>query len=238
MLGMSLHRRLSPIVFGGLALVGVPSGAGAGQSPEFRGIVIEEGVPAVVQDLPAMVAEADAIWRPHGVSIRLVAPGDVAPDSVRMAVVLAGTPARERDAIGLGSIWFGEDGLPAPLIRVNAPAVAVRIRNEHIGGRRFESWPQALERRITARALGRVLAHEVGHYVLASPAHAARGLMRASFSGRQLAEWDRASFALEPVILPRLRARLARLTLPHHPQVAERTDPNDHDGEALSAIKN
>jgi hypothetical protein len=237
--GMSFQRWLSHLVLGGLAGVGMPSTAAAGQPPEFRvGIVVDQPTPAAVRDLPVMVAEADAIWRPHGVTIGLVAPDDVAAGSARMSVLLETTAVREPQTVGLGSIWFAEDGLPAPLIRINVQAVAVRIRSERIGGRRFDSWPQTLERRITTRALGRVLAHEVGHYVLASPAHSRSGLMRASFSGRQLAEWDRSSFALEPVVLPRLRARLARLTSAQNPQVAERADPNDHDREDSSAMKN
>jgi hypothetical protein len=238
MQSMRFQRRLSHLVLAGLAGSGLPSGADAGQPPEIRvGIVVEPPAAAAVHDLTPMVAEADAIWRPHGVTIGLVARDDVAAGWVRMSVFLEATASRGHQSVGLGSIWFAEDGLPAPLIRLNVSAVSVRIRSERIGGRRFDSWPQSLERRITTRALGRVLAHEVGHYVLASPAHSRSGLMRASFSGRQLAEWDRSSFALEPVVLPRLRARLARLASAQNPLVAERADPNDHDREDSSAMK-
>jgi hypothetical protein len=62
-----------------------------------------------------------------------------------------------------------------------------------------------------ARALGRVLAHEIGHFVLALPSHAPSGLMRPTFSGRELTTLDRKAFALSAELLPRLRDRLVRL---------------------------
>ena len=39
-------------------------------------------------------------------------------------------------------------------------------------------WPETMREEIVGRVLGRVLAHEIGHYVLRSPQHAANGLMR------------------------------------------------------------
>ena len=42
---------------------------------------------------------------------------------------------------------------------------------------------QALE---AARIIGRVAAHELGHYLLADPRHQPTGLMRARFDGAEL----------------------------------------------------
>jgi hypothetical protein len=67
-----------------------------------------------------------------------------------------------------------------------------------------------------------VLAHEIGHFLLASSAHARHGLMRASFDGRQLSEWSRRGFELHGAALPRLRARLARLDSDREPLVASK----------------
>jgi hypothetical protein len=59
-------------------------------------------------------------------------------------------------------------------------------------------------------ALGRVIAHEIGHHLLGIE-HAARGLMRAVFDARTLVD-PRASpnFALDESGRARLRERLRR----------------------------
>src|SRR5581483_4855060 len=61
------------------------------------------------------------------------------------------------------------------------------------------------------RALGRVLAHEMGHVLLAMSAHQPRGLMRASFRPADLAAMDRSTFTLSPNELSRLNSRLRAL---------------------------
>jgi hypothetical protein len=61
------------------------------------------------------------------------------------------------------------------------------------------------------RALGRVLAHEIGHVLLALPAHQPGGLMRASYIADDLAARRRDSFTLSPVEIRRLHLRLDAL---------------------------
>ena len=39
-------------------------------------------------------------------------------------------------------------------------------------------WPPLMRERIVGRVVGRVLAHEIGHYALRTTAHARAGLMR------------------------------------------------------------
>jgi hypothetical protein len=47
--------------------------------------------------------------------------------------------------------------------------------------------------------LGRALAHEIGHFLLDTRTHAARGLMRSNFDARQFADpRANAAFALDP----------------------------------------
>jgi hypothetical protein len=51
--------------------------------------------------------------------------------------------------------------------------------------------------RLIARAIGRVTAHELGHYLLQNAGHQDRGLMRANYSSRDLVgSW------LEPFRVP------------------------------------
>ena len=47
-----------------------------------------------------------------------------------------------------------------------------------------------------ARALGRALAHEMGHYILRSKVHTPRGLMRAAWTSSQTFAVSRDGFAL------------------------------------------
>ena len=62
------------------------------------------------------------------------------------------------------------------------------------------------------RALGRVLAHEIGHVLLAAPNHANAGLMRAAFRADELAALDRAPFRLTCIGVSRLENRIRSMS--------------------------
>jgi hypothetical protein len=55
-------------------------------------------------------------------------------------------------------------------------------------GHPFITLPTALADTLLARALGRALAHEIGHYLLGTAEHSSHGLMRASFAPQDLLE--------------------------------------------------
>jgi hypothetical protein len=59
-----------------------------------------------------------------------------------------------------------------------------------------------------SRALGRVLAHEIGHVLLGPPYHDDEGLMRPAFRPNELADPDRAPFRLTCAAVNRLRHRI------------------------------
>lgn len=61
------------------------------------------------------------------------------------------------------------------------------------------------------RALGRVLAHEIGHVILAARSHGTRGLMRPVFLATELVTYHRQSYDLSDAELARLRGRELRL---------------------------
>ena len=210
MRGMQPLRSLASIGIGiALAALAGPAAAGPAQQHSIRlGMVVDDRVSPAARYLTATIAEADAIWRPHGVSVMLARAGDLAPDVIRLALTFEPVPRVPRQKAALGSIWFDEEGLPGNVLAVDLSAVTGSIRQSLVGGRVFEQWPPDL---MTGRALGRVLAHEIGHYVLASPAHARTGLMRAVFNSRDLAAWDRRHFALDDGARARLQARLAQL---------------------------
>jgi hypothetical protein len=57
-----------------------------------------------------------------------------------------------------------------------------------VGGKRFENLPNALADVILGRALGRALAHEIGHYLLGTGQHSSQGLLRSTFEPYELLE--------------------------------------------------
>ena len=205
-----------------------------GQKMVRVGIELESPAWAVARYTPAMIAEADAIWRPYGVAVVVLLKAPDARDIADVRLTLAFGPAsnagtatagpRRRGAPGLGAIGFDERGLPGRALSVDVAVITGEIREGGLPPRPLDQWPQALVDLIIGRALGRVLAHELGHYLLSSPAHAPSGLMKPSFDSRRLAGSDRRPFALNSTALPRLRARLARLNLVDQPVVSASED--------------
>jgi hypothetical protein len=218
---MQVFHRVAGIV---LAMVaGLPT---AGASEKHRreplriGIALDVAASEIVQDATAVIAEADAVWRQHGFMVV-----DVSRDNTQVDVFLkvlvmsrSGRVDPWRTAYiahaghgGLGAIVFDDSGRPSDAIVLNADAIADTIKRAPGGLCDFKPCPPALLKVVMARALGRVLAHEIGHFVLALPSHAPSGLMRPTFSGRELTRVDRKAFALSAELLPRLRDRLVRL---------------------------
>jgi hypothetical protein len=207
-----------------------PAPRDASARPEERrafsvGIAVARSTAA--RPAAGMVAEADAIWRAYGIRVVLLPlrATEIAPCDVRITLTFKSAQGRATGAddpspARLGSIWF-DDGVPSRAIAIDADAIAARVLEAASSERPLDRWPPGLAALVTSRALGRVLAHEIGHYLLASPAHSPAGLMRPAFDGRQLAGWDRRGFQLDAQVLPRLRARVARLTsFPPEPLVA------------------
>jgi hypothetical protein len=75
---------------------------------------------------------------------------------------------------GLARVWVTHVRRHAALIRFQAFQVA--------------SLPDTLADLFIARALGRALAHEIGHYLLGTARHTSHGLMRARFTPQELVE--------------------------------------------------
>lgn len=206
----------------GLAVTGWLSIGVASEQPDRTpvrvGVTLD--VPgSKVRDPEQVIAEANAIWRQHGVLV-VQLPRDPSSVDVRLDVTVksGNGPARAWPPGGvggtagrpLGVIALDKDGLPTGAISLDLDVIATVIKPMQRGGWDLGEWPAFLQL-VTARALGRVLAHEIGHYVLALPAHARRGLMRPEFAGRELVAPGRRAFALSEELLPRLRARLAQL---------------------------
>ena len=183
------------------------------------------------RQLHAMTEETVAIWRPYNFSITWLGmryEPALEPEHALIAIRLAGTgTAGHRAARGpgrtLGSVQFF-DGIPDGVIAVSPEEIDAAILRAGWNDRPLVEWPISLREELTGRAMGRVLAHEVGHYLLAAREHSKTGLMRASFAGNELIGADRRRFELDPHELPTLVARLAQLGAAAAPQ-ATRVEP-------------
>src|SRR5882757_6065157 len=149
--------------------------------------------------------ETEGLWRPYGVQIEWVDAqlGDVAADGFSVEAVIERRTDRPEDSdrAVLGRASVPMDAVGAGPIRVSFNATERMLLRRHASG------PFVAEREM-GRALGRVLAHEIGHVLLAVRNHDHTGLMRAVFSPVELGSPDRESFRLSRDGLGRLRSRI------------------------------
>jgi hypothetical protein len=162
-----------------------------------------------------LLAETDAVWRAAGLSLRWRRDADACDRPVvgaRGSDAAACPPATLRVVIGsghtadaarrgdtsmaLGWITFDDDA-PASEIYLSYDNAVAYITNarEVVGptGRM-----PVMEREILlGRAMGRALAHELGHYLLASKTHTRRGLMRATHTASEFFASERRAFVVD-----------------------------------------
>lgn len=147
---------------------------------------VEPGVGLSAGDLDAIAAGVRRIWAPV-LEVAVSGPGDarvpIAVDTVR--VVLTTRTLGDLAHTGLAWIRF-VNGEPQPDIAVSVAAARRLGAQGSWHGRPFNTLPPRAFELFLQRALSRALAHEVGHYLLRSAAHAPRGLMRAVFSVDEL----------------------------------------------------
>jgi hypothetical protein len=112
------------------------------------------------------------------------------------------------DSSSLGWIEF-VDGRPSTTLTVSVAAARRLVGATKWQGRPVSTYPPFVTNQLVARALGRAIAHEVGHYLLASKRHTRSGLMRAQFSGAELVRGDHALDSLDAEEIARLRGRFS-----------------------------
>ena len=120
-------------------------------------------------------------------------------------------PARSSQPI-LGNVQFRE-GVPDDTIHVLYAPLSQMVLDATIGSWAIGAMPPPMRDRLVGQALGRVVAHELGHVLLALPVHDRSGLMRPVFVASDLVG-SRDQFRLSPTNRRRLDKRLSRLANP------------------------
>jgi hypothetical protein len=167
----------------------------------------------VAPDLPALsrrvlVSEAERIWRREGVALQWPEskPPDAAP-ALRVLVI----DRREPSARGGRDRWRVGELVPQTnqrALAIASIAGAERVLAAATDSRLSLLAPRELSEYRLGVVLGRAVAHEIGHYLLATPTHATRGLMRAAIDAREFANPAATTFALDDTAGLWLRHRL------------------------------
>jgi hypothetical protein len=161
--------------------------------------------------LELAIDEVREIWRDVGVS---VAPGlDGQPHEeamISLRILRSAAPNSDGAQRILAWVTAIENERSAPLLFVSLPAVTETVMGAEAFGRPVPKLTHDLQDRLITRAIGRVIAHELGHYLLQSLAHQDHGLMRANYTSSGLVgAW------LEPFKVPTAERPLCVKRSPH-----------------------
>jgi hypothetical protein len=170
----------------------------------LRLVATQELAPLAAQ---ALRSEAESIWRAGNVSLRWV-DGDAAPDAgafLKMLVLARPETRRSRNSGTIAGELVRADGTPAIAI---ASITAARRAVEEQRRLALPESPVTEERRL-GLVLGRVLAHEIGHYLLDTDTHAGEGLMRARIAAHEFADLRPGAFHLDKAATAYLAALTA-----------------------------
>jgi hypothetical protein len=155
------------------------------------------------------LAEADRLFDAGGIRFHWRrSPDEPVPSATATVVVLARPhkPVISGCSRDLHDHRLGQTNLGARRVTLWTEQVARAVAGSWDG----KEIPRVDERAL-GTALGRVLAHELGHLLLRLNGHRENGLMKASFSHRALAGKSDGAFRLSEEDLERVRAAITRL---------------------------
>jgi hypothetical protein len=155
-----------------------------------------------------LIAEAERIWRRERVKIEWARAGHEIehPDAPLRVLVVARPPLATDGFRG----WPVAELVPEATPRAIAFAWisgAERVVDEAARSAVVDT-PAPRDYRL-GLVLGRAVAHEIGHFLLATETHATSGLMRATVDAREFAAVGGGNFSLDPDASQWLRGRLA-----------------------------
>ncbi|HET6899171.1 MAG TPA: hypothetical protein VFK70_12515 [Vicinamibacteria bacterium] len=148
-----------------------------------------------------VVREVGRIWKDAGVDVTsgpFAAGARPGQASVSLRILRVGPSGQRPDQRVLAWVIPAATGRSAPDLFVCLPAMTETVMGaEAMGGWTVSKLTLDLQVRLLARAIGRVAAHELGHYLLQSARHESRGLMRPTYSPDELV-----GESLEPFQVP------------------------------------
>jgi hypothetical protein len=202
------------------AFTGAAAPATSSLPPVTITVSAEAAVPPTL--VKRVLDETDAVWRAAGFSFvwrretdaaraRIDAGPCLAP-GLRVTIGsgrAADAERRHDNRMALGWIVF-DDGRPDSEIYIsydNAEAYMISSR----GAVGLVDRMPILEREfLLARVMGRALAHEIGHFLLASKVHTPRGLMMATHTASEFFGYERTAFAIDAAQRQAVAARLRK----------------------------
>jgi hypothetical protein len=140
--------------------------------------------------------EAERIWSSFGIQLVWIEPLDSRSDELPavpdVIVMFEGQPnpilgASHRDGPVLANHSQPDTPCQPGVVHLWVTHVRRHLETVHVHGLPMVSVPTRLEHIVLARAVGRALAHEIGHHLL-GPGHSDHGLMRAQFSADEALE--------------------------------------------------
>jgi hypothetical protein len=139
--------------------------------------------------LQLAIQEVRKIWVDAGVLVTSGRYGEPRePDQATISLRILLIPPLVKDKAERILAWVtpGPNGRSAPLLFVSLPAVTDMAMGATAYDVAVRKLTHELRDRLIAQAVGRVAAHELGHYLLQNAAHQDRGLMRAKYSAMDL----------------------------------------------------
>jgi hypothetical protein len=114
--------------------------------------------------------------------------------------------------LALGWIAF-EDGRPDREIYLSYTNATTLLGESSGVVGSVAGMPLLMRETMLGRAMGRALAHEIGHYLLASKTHSAKGLMMAVHTAAELFGQARQRFAIPPTEQQQMVARFTSISI-------------------------
>jgi hypothetical protein len=187
--------------------------------PVVVNVVVGPGVPPAL--VSRLLEETSSIWHAGGVefvwqraaepSVLPTRPTETGPYSASaLRVVIGHYPGVSRDRHKMPLGWIAFDGEHEPQREIYLSYVNAQSLMESAG-----PVVGAIERLLPlqrdlllARALGRALAHELGHYLLASRVHTAWGVLKGNRTASELFSIGRPGFGIDAAQRRQIAARM------------------------------
>jgi hypothetical protein len=228
-------RIIAVCVAAGWAVVGTTTHADDGPAPAFAIRLRVDPSIRPRRIAGDVMAETEAIWAPYGVRFEWAGPDSSPPavGPVSFDVSLERRfegPERLMWPPVMGHVVMKPDTPTWRPIHLSFDAIE-KVLAERAPTGRASATALVLDHEL-ARALGRVLAHEIGHVLIGAPDHDRAGLMRATLYAEELGVPDTKPFRLTCSSAGRLIGRLRALT--DSPTVSPRQAPAFLDLEGIS----